>query len=317
MRSRYGDDNKRIRQRNLLVLGVLALCAFVFLISLGRQYEVRPSIDLRSSPPTVFSPFDLRQCTRIEIRYHYGIPPLELLASWGPRVDLLSTDEKTYLESLGKVVTIHDKKAIDEVADALGSGSNDGGTGEHVRMRDELDVLCYSNDRCIADIPMYGPDFVVTRDGRMFTFSHPLPDLAILAPQTRPFVLRLYCALNLGELREKIEESRRSISPRGWCDDIVRTDRASGVSDEQTLRSFQCPDAGKGRCHYAVNPECKPDSPADAVLLFETKSGWNQHGGSKLFTFDNHNPKGGMVLLHEGTIRFIRTEEELKQLRWQ
>jgi hypothetical protein len=29
------------------------------------------------------------------------------------------------------------------------------------------------------------------------------------------------------------------------------------------------------------------------VLLFETKAGWNQHGGPELFTFDNHDPKGG------------------------
>jgi hypothetical protein len=27
------------------------------------------------------------------------------------------------------------------------------------------------------------------------------------------------------------------------------------------------------------------------VLLFETKTGWNQHSGEELFTFDNHNPK--------------------------
>ncbi len=29
-----------------------------------------------------------------------------------------------------------------------------------------------------------------------------------------------------------------------------------------------------------------------------------------------HNPKGGLVLLNDGTVKFIRTEEELKQLRW-
>jgi hypothetical protein len=58
------------------------------------------------------------------------------------------------------------------------------------------------------------------------------------------------------------------------------------------------------------------NSPADVVLLFETKAGWNQHGGPELFTFDNHDPKGGLVLLNDGTVKFVRTEEELKQLRW-
>ena len=48
----------------------------------------------------------------------------------------------------------------------------------------------------------------------------------------------------------------------------------------------------------------------------ELKAGWNQHGGPELFTFDNHDPRGGCVLLNDGTVKFIRTEEELKQLRW-
>ena len=82
------------------------------------------------------------------------------------------------------------------------------------------------------------------------------------------------------------------------------------------LRRFQCPAAGEGKCHYAANPNCILDSPADTVFLFETKAGWNQHGGAELFTFDHHDPKGGCVLLNDGTAKFIRTREELQQLRW-
>jgi hypothetical protein len=67
---------------------------------------------------------------------------------------------------------------------------------------------------------------------------------------------------------------------------------------------------------YAMNPNCKLDSPPDTVVLFEAKPGWNQHGGPELFTFDNHDPKGGCILLNDGTVKFIRTDEELKQLRW-
>jgi len=77
-----------------------------------------------------------------------------------------------------------------------------------------------------------------------------------------------------------------------------------------------CPSAGDGKNHYAMNPNCKPDSQADMVLLFETKAGWNQHGGPELFTFDNHDPKGGCVLLNDSTVKFIRTPEELQQLQW-
>ena len=65
-----------------------------------------------------------------------------------------------------------------------------------------------------------------------------------------------------------------------------------------------------------MNTRCQVDSPGDVVLIFETKMGWNQHGGPELFTFDNHDPKGGCVLLNDGTVRFIRTEEELHALRW-
>jgi hypothetical protein len=32
--------------------------------------------------------------------------------------------------------------------------------------------------------------------------------------------------------------------------------------------------------------------------------------GPDLFTFDNHDPKGGCVLLNDGTVKFIRTKEE-------
>jgi hypothetical protein len=67
---------------------------------------------------------------------------------------------------------------------------------------------------------------------------------------------------------------------------------------------------------YAMNPNCRKDSPPDTVFLFESKPGWNQHGGPELFMFDNHDPKGGLVLLNDDKVRFIRTEEELKQLRW-
>ncbi|NLZ07901.1 MAG: hypothetical protein GXY19_22230 [Phycisphaerae bacterium] len=61
------------------------------------------------------------------------------------------------------------------------------------------------------------------------------------------------------------------------------------------------------------NTEASPD---DMVFLFESKPSWNQHGGPELFTFDNHEPRGGCVLLNDGTVKFVRSEEELHALRW-
>lgn len=72
----------------------------------------------------------------------------------------------------------------------------------------------------------------------------------------------------------------------------------------------------QGACEYAMNPDCGPDSPADTVLLFETHAGWNRHGGPELFTTENYNPPGGLVLFNDGTVKFVRSQEELKQFRW-
>ncbi|HPC96080.1 MAG TPA: hypothetical protein PLU87_14130 [Sedimentisphaerales bacterium] len=110
-------------------------------------------------------------------------------------------------------------------------------------------------------------------------------------------------------------------APDEWADRILQRRIAERGTDdpravEYIAEQFVCPSAGDGRCHYAMNPDCEPNSPADMVLLFETKAGWNQHGGPELFTFDNHDPKGGCVLLNDGTVKFIRTEEELHALRW-
>jgi hypothetical protein len=144
---------------------------------------------------------------------------------------------------------------------------------------------------------------------------------------------------------------RPHFDPNHWCDTIVENARknytAAGIANEKKVRVYPdiyiagvftcpgihaCPDVYDYRrvressassqpvgiwiSDYAMNPNCREDSPKDMVFLFESKPGWNQHGGPELFTFDNHDPKGGLVLLNDGKVKFIRTEEELKQLRW-
>ena len=114
-------------------------------------------------------------------------------------------------------------------------------------------------------------------------------------------ILMLACVMYADKHEEMYPE------PAKWCDLLV-----DYVSEE----FFQCPGGKENKCHYAMNPNCEPDSAGDMVLLFETKAGWNQHGGPELFTFDNHEPEGGCVLLNGGTVKFIRMEDELQQLRW-
>ena len=96
-----------------------------------------------------------------------------------------------------------------------------------------------------------------------------------------------------------------------WCDLLIEYDT------DNKEKYFKCKGAGKGRCHFAINPNCSPNSPNDVVLLFETKDGWNQYGGPELLTFDNHKGKGANVLFNNGLVIFIMPEEvEIKKLKW-
>ena len=81
------------------------------------------------------------------------------------------------------------------------------------------------------------------------------------------------------------------------------------------IRFNVCPLGGKGRCHYAMNPKCWPNSPPDTVLLFETKGGWNQFGGVESLAFENHKGKGCNILFNNGNIVFIKPEE-VGNLKW-
>jgi hypothetical protein len=106
-----------------------------------------------------------------------------------------------------------------------------------------------------------------------------------------------------------------------WCDAMEWAFAGPRIRSrrhevDSKMKIHVCPSVAEGLSTYAINRKCKFDSPPDTVLLFETKAGWNQHGGSELFTFDNHDPKGGCVLFNDGTVKFIRTKEELQQLRW-
>jgi hypothetical protein len=144
-----------------------------------------------------------------------------------------------------------------------------------------------------------------------------------------------WCDIVAARLREQVAQNRKWYPDKFQSDD--KTDR---MSDDDTIAgAFICPSAqsspraenahseaqqtgpstrtsGARISTYAMNPNCRKGSPPDMVLLFESKPGWNQHGGPELFTFDNHDPKGGLVRLNDAKVKFIRTEEELKQLRW-
>ena len=143
----------------------------------------------------------------------------------------------------------------------------------------------------------------------------------IFAPGPRPIprerAYRIICHENLNYLCVAMQvyasnyDNKYPTSDK-WCDLLLQR---GGVREE----SFVCKGAfkkgNKEPCHYAINPNCEPNSLPDMVLLFETKGGWNQVGGSELLTFENHKGKGCNILFNDGHVEFVNTER-IGELNW-
>jgi hypothetical protein len=128
-----------------------------------------------------------------------------------------------------------------------------------------------------------------------------------------PLTYRINCMARMHNIGRAInyyaeENDGKYPTPNKWCDLLKKY----VVEPERT---FVCPSAGDGRYHYAMNPNCEPNSPPDMVLLFETKGGWNQFGGPEILTFENHRGKGCNILFNDGRIEFVKPEE-LGKLKW-
>jgi len=269
---------------------------------------------------------------KIEIQYKPSM--LEYFFPYKSQQSLLSPDEKEHLQS-GRNIVLNDKQDIHTVAEYIPNTRADTTVivGLPVRYRSHAEVVCYNKGKPFLSFSIRNDDEIVIEGKYLISFKD-LPSLKKLTPQIQAIDLRIRCAANLKNLwyrlhfynfREALRQNDFFIRsktlypiPSEWCDDIPRLypTLGGGRTSHWATKPHICPSAGEGKNHYAMNPNCKPDSPPDMVLLFETKSGWNQHGGLELFTFDNHNPKGGCVLLNDGTVKFIRTKEELNKLRW-
>lgn len=281
--------------------------------------ESIPSLADQSRPP------DLSTCTRIEIKYHPS-----MLDYFFPSIgeqNLLSKAEREQMQAYNTTVVDHQEQIMTFARDI-----ERGERSLIVTRPDHAEVVCYGEGRTLACLAIVGDRRLLTDDGEQFKYVSPLDSLRALAPQVEPYELRVQCARNLknlwyrfrllptgGKAADPADSAAgaaiRYATAARWTDDLIEAYHSTGIEDE-TGTPYKCPSAGEGKCHYAMNPNCEPNSPGDTVLLFETKAGWNQHGGPELFTFDNHDPKGGCVLLNDGTVKFIRIQEELEQLRW-
>ena len=279
--------------------------------------------------PLEFRPLNLNLCTKVKIKYQPSM--LDYFFPYTNQQSLLSAAEVKHLQS-HETVVVDDKKLIIAMADEINKGFYG---GQLVTESWSAHVACYRGDEHLTSFTMYGDTSVETEDKQYLwyrlLYRRGLQAMRTLTPQVEPFELRVQCANNLVDLWHRLRlyhkaEKIRLKDSSGenqivypavdeWCDVMVRAYRIVGPK-KWIIRVHNCPSASEGKNHYAMNPNCKPDSPPDMVLLFETKGGWNQHGGPELFTFDNHDPRGGCVLLNDGTVKFIRTREELHQLRW-
>ena len=236
---------------------------------------------------------------------------------------LLSDEEIEYLESLETMV-VEDRTAIKNLAETLSSASYKGVNWLPVSRVNDTLVVCYRNAERIRTL-LIDSDYITTGNAHVWKHAYISTVIASLTPELDPFRWRLECKRNLRALAYKFKyylKNEKTYPPPGkWCDALLPARK--GAAYRSVLAELTCPSAGEGRCHYAMNPDCTPDAPSDVVLLFETKAGWNQHGGPELFTLDNHDPRGGFVMLNDAdfdrardaTVLFIRTRQRFEQLR--
>jgi hypothetical protein len=280
-------------------------------------------------------PPDLSACTRLEVTDPCGA--LNYVLSDTPlHAGLFNKDEKEWLKSYRKY-DIADPLAIHAFADLVVQGI----FLRHATVApvpNLVTIACYRGDERVMFLWTQNV-YIRVESWDIFRYASESFDLSPLrSPDLKSFQLRLDCGFQFARMTTSSMLFRRHLvaypDPNRWCDlttkSLCRLQGSKDAGGEDAIAGtlFRCPGmrqtntrssdrGGLSRVsHYAMNPECRPNSPDDTVLLFESQSGWNQHGGPELFSVDHHDPNGGCVLLNDGTVRFIRTREELSQLRW-
>jgi hypothetical protein len=296
----------------VLVLGLLLICSGVLIAP-------RPKTISRPRLP------DMSDCTRIEVLFESSA--WEYLNHSTDDYPLIFNPKETeYLRSIKKIVC-NDKRTIAAYTSDLGNGIySEFGLG---RVSLDTRVVAYRDDEEILSFKFYdgapldSEGALLTESGDCYDFQAGFPAFpAVVEKQLGPYLMRSYCETKLWVLGWRGFEAFGPggfPEPSEWCDAITRRMQRDwyriGVRPTKPQKSvFECP--GAKTCHFAMNTHCTANSPSSTVLLFESKPGWNQHGGPELFTMDNHEPKGGLVLLKDETRMFVRSHEALNKLRW-
>lgn len=303
--------------------------------------------------PGCLKPPDLTGCNRLEIQCPDGA--LIYFFGGGEKEPIFSRQEKQYIGSFDTWV-VKDQDIIKAFARDVSRGSYRGQLPRGFTSSPGLKIICYRNGERIASFEAWYREITTEDDKIFKYPRKVLDLSMLDPPEIRPFMLRYQCKFKISRLcntfgglllreREKVSSYP---DPNQWCDAVVKVLQNpedfpctywGPYSDTDIAKVFTCLSAREStkaedtdarpsdpnltkrikplwESHFAMNPNCEPNSPPDTVLLFETKAGWNQYGGPELFTFDNHDPRGGVVRLNDDTVKFIRTREELQQLRW-
>jgi len=255
----------------------------------------------------------LWDCNRLEISYHPDTFSYWFKGASSRR--LLSDEEQQQIERLEKGI-IRDPDRIMQFFDACSLMDYIDEGGAVIPYINYATVDCYQEERLLASFKYVRPNILIDSDGRFNAYPYDCLRSLDRTPELWPFLARQECAVRIRSLGVSVKTLDTWPAPNRWCDIVSQAfTRMDYTTSPAPLLRFQCPSPGLS--HYALNVQCRPDSPPDMVLLFETEPGWNKHGGPELFTFNNHNPTGGLVLLKNQAVKFIRTKEDLMKLRWE
>jgi hypothetical protein len=129
-------------------------------------------------------PPDVGACTRVEVKYHPSM--LEYFFPTAGEQSLLSPEEKAYL-ALQKTTLVDRREQIALLNNDIGRGEWSVVVTEEAR----ADVVGYRNEELLASFAVFGDERLLTSEGLQFTYAHALTSLRTLAPQIRPYELRV------------------------------------------------------------------------------------------------------------------------------
>jgi len=261
----------------------------------------------------------VQSCTAIEVTHtNYG---LGAICAYAGRSAFADVNERKQTKQQLRQFEVTDRDLIDNFAAAMTQA-------RYVRRSPFVATaaqkyttikLC-KDSRFLASFGIISGDIIAAGPVGLYTTSASRLWLKVAEMSKHPLGPRFRCQENLKKLGEALATFRNLTEGRyppadSWCDSLLAEPVMEQAELNLTVEVFICPSAPDAGCHYALNPNCEPNSPDDTVLLFEASVGWNQHGGPELLETNHHAPAGANILFNNGAVRFI-TKTDIPALKW-